>query len=63
MVNSHEDAAAAILGRVLDQVAEDFIKVLPLDRDLRPSVYRRLFDATWEQMNDRARENDPPAES
>ena len=25
--------------------------------------YRRLFDATWEQMNESARENDPPADS
>ncbi len=33
-------------------------RILPVDRDQRPSVYRRLWDDAWESMVAASREND-----
>ncbi|MCR9246472.1 MAG: carbon-nitrogen family hydrolase [bacterium] len=51
--------AGAVVAEIERKKVRTMRRILPLQRDLRPSVYRRLFDATWERMNEHARENDP----
>ncbi len=55
--------AGAVIAEIERRKVRTMRRILPLNRDLRPAVYRRLFEATWEQMNENARENDPPADS
>ncbi len=55
--------AGAVIGEIERRKVRTMRRILPIDRDQRPSVYRRLFEATWEQVNERSRDNAPePAE-
>ena len=40
-LHGHEDAAAAIFGGILDQIAEHLVEILALDPDRRLLVRRR----------------------
>lgn len=51
--------AGAIVAPIELRKIRTMRRILPIDRDQRPSVYRRLFEATWPQMTTRARESAP----
>lgn len=50
--------AGAVIAEIERRKVRTMRRILPLDRDQRPSVYRRLFDACLPIMNERSRERD-----
>jgi len=49
--------AGAIVAQIERRKVRTMRRILPVDRDQRPSVYRRLFDEVWPRMVERSRES------
>jgi len=52
--------AGAVLGVIERRKVLTMRRIMPIQRDLRPSVYRRLFAAAWPEMIANSREGTPP---
>lgn len=53
--------AGVLVAELQMRTARTMRRILPVDRDQRPSVYRRLWDDAWEAMVAASRENDRDA--
>lgn len=50
--------AGAVVATIELRKVRTVRRILPVSRDQRPSVYRRLFDEVWDDMVERSREGD-----
>lgn len=48
--------AGAVVARIERRKVRTVRRILPVARDQRPAVYRRLFDEVWDHMSERSRE-------
>jgi len=49
--------SGAVVAQIERRKVRTMRRILPVDRDERPSVYRRLFDEVWPRMVERSRES------
>lgn len=48
--------AGTVVAEIERRKVRTMRRILPVEKDQRPSVYRRLFDASWSQMVEQSRE-------
>ena len=51
--------AGAVIADIERRKVRTMRRILPVEKDQRPSVYRRMFDRSWANMVERSREHEP----